>query len=311
MAEMLQLQEIRKLPNGVVKVLAKHGPEELLRAASPSVDAGNLLAMIVKESLLAEDENAQVLGQGLLEDATMMKCYAWQLCNAVLQAFVESLGSASTAKERKKILTRFQAPAKSLSQAPLRVGEAMQETVAPLEKETAEMVVRLLAPSCVTEGESFVPALQAFSHKTAKVRCKAVISAATALEGEGQRQQLMSSLALRAVEDENTEVVASALQQQQLWVSEKVPHTSVVATLVAALCRWVKSPKSEKNCFQQVFEEPRAKKLLPLAIQAAAWVKSRKDLDQETSRRLDLKLLPLILVALLGLDENSSPEAGH
>lgn len=33
------------------------------------------------------------------------------------------------------------------------------------------------------------------------------------------------------------------------------------------------------------WKEPRAKKLLPLAIQAAAWVKSRKDLDQETSRR--------------------------
>ena len=32
-------------------------------------------------------------------------------------------------------------------------------------------------------------------------------------------------------------------------------------------------------------KEARAKKLLPLIIQAAAWVKSRKDLDQETSRR--------------------------
>lgn len=39
-----------------------------------------------------------------------------------------------------KQLFSSQAPAKSLSQAPLRVGEAMQETVAPLEKETAEMV---------------------------------------------------------------------------------------------------------------------------------------------------------------------------
>lgn len=38
-----------------------------------------------------------------------------------------------------KQLFSSQAPAKSLSQAP-RVGEAMQETVAPLEKETAEMV---------------------------------------------------------------------------------------------------------------------------------------------------------------------------
>ena len=34
-----------------------------------------------------------------------------------------------------------------------------------------------------------------------------------------------------------------------------------------------------------LWKEARAKKLLPLVIQAAAWVKSRKDLDQETSQR--------------------------
>ncbi|CAL1169484.1 unnamed protein product [Cladocopium goreaui] len=202
MAAMSQLQELEKMPGGVVKVLAKHGPEELLRAASPSVDAGNLLAMVVKAGLGVEEENVQVrvaekhmevlkgypgypfkqhaLVQGLLEDSSLMKHHAPQLCRAVLQAFLEGLRNAATAKARKKTVARFQAivraPAKCLGCAPLELNEAMRQTLSKVDKDTAETLVQL-APTC---AESDGSAATQASRKSAKVRGKATAKTSVA-----------------------------------------------------------------------------------------------------------------------------------
>eukprot|EP00913_Durusdinium_trenchii_P017550 g16491.t1 len=213
MAQILQLQEIRELPPSVAKAMAKHGPEELLRALSPTVDAGNLIAMVVKACLAADDGDSQALAQGLLEDTVTLKLYGPQLCRSVIQAFIECDVGSKSAKERKKLMARFEVPARCLGHAPVALGKAMQ---AITDKSNAEYLEKLLGPfAAVTNSEAdFTGDVQASSsHKSAKTRSptqsaaelgrgsmahratKAALAEAdlrTASEGEGFRAALLA-----------------------------------------------------------------------------------------------------------------------
>jgi hypothetical protein len=97
--------------------------------------------------------------------------------------------------------------------------------------------VKLLAPACVAvssadgDGQggsaSLVPAVQAFTHKSAKVRSGALRKTVADLVASGdkpedlQRQRLLAGVALKAVEDEGSglNMVMEALHLKALWSS--------------------------------------------------------------------------------------------
>ncbi|CAE7807572.1 HEATR1 [Symbiodinium sp. CCMP2456] len=331
MAAVLQLQAVQSVDNAAVKALAKHGPEELLEALPVGVDCGNLLASVVKAGLgqLAEpseaSEEIEALILGLLRDAPTLRRYAAPLSAAVLQAFVSAIAGNSSAKERKRITKLYQEPVQLLSgTVPAALAEAIRRAVdqaLALEVDT-EPLVSLLAPACAAvkgeEGdqEKLLPAVQAFQHKSAKVRSRAVQTAVAKL-GEDQeegtqvtqeRRRLMASLALQSLDDENVEVVAVALKQETLWTSSEVAPSTAADVLSAALRRLLRhgqfkgNPKTLQELFRSLLQEDsRVRALFPLMIQASAWVYGREDAEEER-RRLDALLLPPLLLAFAGLD---------
>eukprot|EP00439_Symbiodinium_sp_Y106_P082080 s392_g21.t1 len=332
MAALLQLQAVQSVDSGAVKALAKNGPEELLEALPVGVDCGNLLASVVKAGLgqLADpseaSEEIEALILGLLRDAPTLRRYAAPLSAAVLQAFVSVIAGNGSAKERKRVAKLYQEPVQLLSgTVPAALAEAIRRALdqaLALELDT-EPLVSLLAPACAAvkgeEGdqeEKLLPAVQAFQHKSAKVRSRAVQNAVAKLgddQEEGtevtqERRRLMASLALQSLDDENVEVVAVALKQETLWTSLEVAPSTAADVLSAALRRLLRhgQPKGNPKTLQELFrsllqEDSRVRALFPLMIQASAWVYGREDAEQER-RRLDALLLPPLLLAFAGLD---------
>ena len=288
MAEMMQLQELQ-MPVGVLKAVAKSGAEELLKASWESIDAGNLLASLVHSSLVSEEPLGHRWALSILEDSATLQRYALPLCRAVLRAALVT--------ERERCV----GPARCLGRQPLALAEAVRELAG---ERRAELFEELLAPCAAIEGESFLPAVQAFGHKQAKVgalvgarelvfavdcaqvRIKATKRAAAELEKEGEepgaseRQQLMASLALQRTEDENQEVVACVLEQEALWSSEKVPASAAVSALLGVFqrprkgllggsnSRWL--PRIEGETVEEYFVQLRP---LAKALQAAVWLR--------------------------------------
>ncbi|CAE6933108.1 pntB [Symbiodinium natans] len=326
----MQLQAVQGIQSSAVKALAKNGAEELLQALPVGVDCGNLLACVVEAGLgiLADASEAsgetEALVLGVLRDAVTLRCYAAPLSAAVLQAYMAAIAGISSAKERKRITKVYQEPVQLLGDTvPAALAEAFRWTVdqALALEVDAEPLVNLLAPACAAvpddgdASEKLVPAVQAFHHKSAKVRSRAVQKAVAELaelpekggEGAQERCRLMASLALQVVNDENAEVVAVALKQEALWTSGEVAPSMATSVLSTALRRLLRGVQPKGKNLQELFrsllqEDSRVRALFPLMIQASAWIYGREDTEQDERKRLDALLLPVLLLAFSGLD---------
>ncbi|CAJ1333196.1 unnamed protein product [Effrenium voratum] len=216
MAAMLQLQAISTLPSSVLKVMIKNGPEELLQAMPPNVDAGNLLAMVV-EAALMEPDQALELVHGVL-DATL-DTYAPKLCQAVLQAFV-ARATGKSAKERKKILKAFEG---SLRLAATRA-MALREAFGQLEESEA---AKLLAPSIPSvedlpkpkpkpkpKAMATAPKEDSEEEPVVKPKVKAKMSVPVEVPDAAAVQQLLKSSELRSKDQEKRKAAAELICEQ-------------------------------------------------------------------------------------------------
>jgi len=269
------------------------------------------------------DAELAAFAAGLLSDESLTQRYAVPLIQAALHGFCET-----TDAKKAVVAEALCSPLAGLSdRQPLVTSQIFKEVVdTALEAGlNVEPLVQLVAPACAAvqaEGDSkgagtFVPMVQAFSHKTDKVRCDALAKAVADLESskgkeDEQRQRLLASLALQTVQDESVGVACQALQLKSLWASlPQAKPDMTVPTLEALLAKELNSAKPQGDTLQAMFSSVLLKgpplTLVPAAINCCAWVYSRKDCKAEMRNRIDVMLLPLLVFAAVGLDLSVAP----
>eukprot|EP00928_Gymnodinium_smaydae_P055441 TRINITY_DN3898_c0_g3_i1.p1 TRINITY_DN3898_c0_g3~~TRINITY_DN3898_c0_g3_i1.p1 ORF type:complete len:2298 (-),score=543.23 TRINITY_DN3898_c0_g3_i1:166-6987(-) len=324
-----------------LKALATAGAEAVARAVPSGVDGANLLAAIVRAALLhrqgddSEEEAIPALAGGLLMQERERGRYVGAVVESALSAYCE------VPELQEHIASVLSEPLSALGNShPLETSGAFERVVgAALEaKIDPEPVVNLMAPVCApvgakgakAEGDegASVPVLLAFSHKSGKVRRGALVKAvadlqACASDGEpAPRQKLLASLALRATQDADEDVVAEALQLKPLWGSLTQAKPELTVPCLEVLLRGLvargkmggglgAASQSLKDAFAEtVLHDTRASKLLPPALRCCAWVYAREDCSASQRRRLDSSILPLLVLVAVGLDSVADGNAG-
>eukprot|EP00929_Paragymnodinium_shiwhaense_P050206 TRINITY_DN25298_c0_g2_i2.p1 TRINITY_DN25298_c0_g2~~TRINITY_DN25298_c0_g2_i2.p1 ORF type:complete len:2404 (+),score=730.73 TRINITY_DN25298_c0_g2_i2:128-7339(+) len=348
-----QLQDIEEVLSAkVMRSLAEVGADALARSLPSDTDCANLLSALVRVSVMMSfgqggqksekqpgkaDEDAGEDGSGnivdfvgeLLLHEQLVQRYGEPMVMAALEAFC---GAADT-----------QTHVAGLLKDPLRqIGAAQPLMLSTVFKKVVDSgleagfdvapIVELLAPTCApvdadgSEGSSLTPVVQAFSHKSAKVRSNALAKAVAELaekgkdseEADEQRSKMLAGLALQALEDKSLQIVAEALQLKALWASlPQATGDMAVPSLHKLLDRLLLASQSPlKGADLRGMTEfllcdgSKEAALLPSVLDSCAWVYGRKDCAVELRARLDAALLPILLVIAAALDmQATSPAA--
>eukprot|EP00927_Polykrikos_kofoidii_P032092 TRINITY_DN27436_c0_g2_i1.p1 TRINITY_DN27436_c0_g2~~TRINITY_DN27436_c0_g2_i1.p1 ORF type:complete len:2554 (+),score=544.28 TRINITY_DN27436_c0_g2_i1:787-7662(+) len=277
------------------------------------------------------------LASGLLTEASVADAYAAPLVLAALECFCQ----AGSAREQRRMAKALRKPLAEIGNSqPLVTSLAFKQAVdAALERGlNAEPLADLLAPSCAQVADeeggvggcgSLLPVFQAFSHKSIKVRREALKKAVEDMEhfasseaaqlGDDEpvnRQRLLASLALQAAGDPSEpQVVSQALGSKVLWSDlPQAPPSMTVPCLEGLLGGLLAFAQPTGSSFQGLFttvvaQDPRIVELLPAAVNSCAWVLAREDCSEEHKGRLDMLLLPLLILCAVGLDLTALPLA--
>jgi len=337
LALILQLQGQGTLPEKAMRSLSTTGADEMVSALPQAIDCRNLLASVLEACLWTDtktqrtDEDIKAfhsLASGLLSDTTLSESYAESLALAALQAFtkiVDTQSQDTTEQQRsteavRAVLTKLGA------RQPAALGAAFRRAAEAAAKNglSAEPLVQLVAPACaVVSSEdssgagSVVPVVQAFAHKSAKVRAKAVLEATRHLLEAGdmddekrqtQGQPLLASLILQATQDENAQVVQNSLQSEEFWTSPaQVAVAAAMSVLESLLARLLHNPASQGKSLTEMFASvvlggTHRCKMMLAAVRCSSWVYGRSDCTEQLRKRMDSFLLPLLVLCVVGSD---------